>query len=352
MQTKISYTSVSQPLAELGQAANRLSSMISDVQSVCNNISYCTGIGSGTKAELKKAITDIKEHCSCIIQLYNAGDQAMLEYYICENRLAGNNVSAVCSELSAVADATQFTNDFDWGTIRKMVGKFGFAGSVASSMWGLADGGSSVWKNAVKLVETGAGTAQKMADGKLVDLFGTFGKKASTLSDELNKYVYDPSKCSTVAAKNASKIGVAAKWVGVAFSGMLNFVDNFEEYDADYTDSGVYVETITETALDVGAGIATGVAASAIFTAVGVTFPPAWAVGIVAVGVTSVGSMITEGIEARWGIDVKEEISDFVVDATKAAGKVVKDAGKLVGKAVSTTADRISAGWKKFKSWF
>ena len=62
--------------------------------------------------------------------------------------------------------------------------------------------------------------------------------------------------------------------------------------------------------------------------------------------------MINEGIEAVFGVDIKEKVADLAVDAANAVGKIVKDAGKLVGDAISATADCISAGWKKLTSLF
>ena len=349
MQTAVNCTSVCSSAADLKQAAQKLSAIISDAQAVCRGLNSCTGISSGTTAELQRAILTAQENNAAVLRLYSICENAMREYYICENQLARNDVSIIISNTSTSAETE---SDIDWGTIRKMVGKFGVAGSITSSLWGLFEGGAATWKSGVKLIETGAKTIQKMADGKLVDLYGSFASKATTFSDELAKYVYDPSKCTTVAAKNASKISVAAKWVGTGFSALLNFSDNVEEYNADFTDAGMYVETVAETAFDVGVGAVAGVAASAIFTAVGVAFPPAWAVGIVTVGVSSVGNMINEGIEAVFGVDIKEKVADLAVDAANAVGKIVKDAGKLVGDAISATADCISAGWKKLTSLF
>lgn len=352
MRTTVKYTSVNENLAELRQAAKKLAMITSEVQTIYNNIDYTSTIGISSKTQLKKTIADINIQYKNIGQLCTAGEQIMSAYQICEAKLAGYDT--VSGSVSETPKDNQFENNFHWDTVFELIGSFGTVGGITGVLWGTSDGGTAIWKSGVDLVQTGAETAQTMAEGKLVDVFGTFAAEKKTFTDELSKYVYDPSDSTTVAGKNASKINVAAKWVGVAIDGMLNFLDNFEEYNADYTDPGLYIETVSETALDVLVGIGAGVAASSLFAALGVTSPVAFAVGVTAVGITSVGNMAIEGLELLFNkdINIKENISDFVVDKTKAAGKAVVSVGKMVGNAVKSTADCIAAGWKKITNWF
>ena len=238
------------------------------------------------------------------------------------------------------------------------MGGFGIIGSTAKSLWSISEGGSDRWKGVDKLIETGSKYIRKLSEGDDVDLIGFNPGEEFSLSKELGKYVYDGSKYTTVAGKNAAKIGVAAKWVGLGFSTLLNYKDNLEEYNYDLGKGRVYSETIAETALDVSIGYGTSFLASTILVAAA-GGPVGWtaaAAAVVGVGITSVINIATEFVEAKWGIDVKEEISDFAVDVSEAvvegAKKVGKTIKKTVGKAVKGTAKKAKAAWNKIKSIF
>lgn len=348
MQAYVNYTSASRSLSALKQSAGSLSLVIPNVQSIYRELNVCTGIGRGVKVELERVLKDIENHSANIISLYNTGNQAISEYRNCESILAGKDIPADGSNSLAISALNKSVNssyEIDWGPLRKIAGEYGVVGSLFSSAWSMSDGGSAAWVGGVKIFEKAANTIQKFSNGDEISWFGFLKSAPDSLKDQLNKYVYDPSKCKTVAAKNASKFGVAAKWVGLAFSGMINFVENFEEYDADFSNPRLYAETIGETAVDVGFGmfVGAGVAALAGATA------PVWAVGVVSTGVVLGANWVSEKV---FGKDVAELVSDTVLDSAEAVGKLVRETTKKVGNAIHTTAKNISAGWKKIKSWF
>lgn len=357
MQASVDWRGLQYQLPNLKNCVSQIDSLLLEIQSVTRELGANASLAVQIEMQLYKASAQIKNCRASLFQMQNATEKIAFEYCSCEQRLARIG----CEEQETLGN--------NWKTVASFIGSFGLAGKVTDSIYGLSVGGTTHWKSAAKLIETGAKTAQRMADGKLVDIFGTFavGKKIDEFGNfvyespsvlkELRKYVYDPSKCSTVAAKNASKIAVGAKWASLTFSGLLNFNDNFKEFDGDLSNKQMYEETVVETTFDVLTGATIAVLGAAVVGA----SAPVWAAGVAAVGITSGYNVAVEWVDAAFGIDVKETVSDMVIflkDVNKlefakyASKEVVKVTKKFVGKAVSKTADCISAGWKTFKSWF
>lgn len=339
MQTYVDWHNLQANLHNIKNCASQIDSLLSELHAAKKELDYKTTTPQ-IDAQLRKVTTQVIASRKNILLLQNIGEKIVCEYSFCEQNLTNTDILEPA------------TADYNWKTAAKLIGSAGLAGKMVDSIYGLSVGGSTCWKSTAKIVESGAKVAQRMADGKIVDLFGNFAVGNPSLSKELGKYVYDSSKCATVAARNASKIAVGAKWVSLAFSGLLNFNKNFEEFDGNLKNGRMYAETISETAIDVGTGIGIGLLGTLIVGSAA----PVWAAGAVAVGITSVCNVAVEWIETVFNVDVKEVVSDFAVDTYEfvrdTTKKAVSATKKFVGNAVSKTADCISAGWRKFKSWF
>lgn len=353
MQTSVDWRGLQYQLPKLKNCVSQIDSLLPEIQSVTRGLSSNASLTVQIEAQLYKASAQIKNCRDSLFQMQNATEEIASEYCSCELSLARTE------------RPRQETSEYNWKTVSSFVGSFGLAGKVTDSIYGLSVGGTTRWKSVAKLIETGAKTVQRMADGKLVDIFGTLavGKKIDEFGNfvyespsvlkELEKYVYDPSKCSTVVAKGASMFAVAAKWIS---SGFMNFYDNFKEFGGALDNKRMYEETAVETIFDVVTGaIITALGAAAVGASA-----PVWAAGVAAVGITSVYNVAVEWVDAAFGINVKETVSDTVIflkDVNKlefakyAAKEAIKVTKNFVGKAVSKTADCISAGWKTFKSW-
>jgi len=371
LQVTIDGRVLEQSISEMKQHSQKIAALVTEIESIRIITTSQTSSGQSIMSKWKQATADAKAHSTTLQKLHTALGEIQTEYLTCESRLCGQEYVKTTQENNSTTKTSWLSPDWSaaWSVTKDTIKGIGTVGATVNAIIGMSEGGESFAKGTAKLVGTGASMVQKLADGKTVDWFGKLANNGKSLSKELEKYVYDPTKCSTVTAKNASKIGVAAKWVGVGFTTMLNLKDNFEEFDYDFSNGRIYAETATETLIDVGAGVATNLLAYGILAAtagtVAAAAAPVWAVAVVGVGVTSVGNMIFEGIEAISGVDVKEWVSDRVVDAgeaivdgVKTAGKAVgkavskavdgvKEVGKTVGSAVSGTAKKISAGWKK-----
>ena len=140
---------------------------------------------------------------------------------------------------------------------------------------------------------------------------------------------------------HGSKSGIAAKWIGVGLSGVINGFENYEEHGG-FTARAV-AETVSETAIDVGKGIlTTTVVAAGIGAAFGAA--PAVAVAAVSVGVTWAADKICEKVTGK---DLTEFISDTVLDKAEAVGKGVVDAGRNLVNGGKKVIGKITGWWNK-----
>lgn len=354
MQVAMKYSAMNAALASLEHEADCISAFLTTVRSVSKRLERMDGMGDSVKVRLEQVINTMDVQGSHITALRTAGNQALMEYVACENKLAGREYAVADFAQTGLPGQTENKNFFEvnWDPYLSGIGNLGTAGSIISATFGIAYQPESIGKNIAKLVGTGAKMAGKIADGKPIDLLGISTVDAigfsENLAKELDGYIINNSynsKNMSVAAKNASNISAVAKWSGVAISGMVNFLDNFEEYNADLSNPRLYTETIGETVVDLtlGAFVGAGVAAMAGATA------PVWAVGVVSTGAVMAINWVSEEVTGK---NVAELVSDTVLDTVEAAGKYVAAATEYVGNAVSTTIDCISVGWKKFKSLF
>lgn len=346
MQVTINGRMLDQQITEMMHYSQKMATLVSEIESIKITTASHAGSGQSIMSKWKRVAADSKAHSATLQKLHSTLDGIQTEYLACESRLCGQEYVEAEHESDSLTEISWLSPDWSaaWSMTKKAIKGFGTVGSSVAAIIGMSEGGESFAKNTAKLVGSGAKLVQKMADGKTVDWFGKLQVGKPSLKKELSKYIYDPSKCETVVSKNASKIGAAVQWVGLAFDGLLNFKDNMDEFNGDFSNSRMYAETVVETGIDFTVGIGTSLIATAI---VGST-APVWAAGVAAVGIVGVtGSIVSEFVEAKWGIDLKETVSDFVVDIGEKAVDTVKTAGKAVGKAVSGTAKKISAGWKK-----
>lgn len=249
MRVTVDWRGLQCQLPNLKKCVSKIDSLLPEIQAVGRGLSASAGSTTQIKVQLYKTSAQVSACRDSLFQMQSAAEKIASEYCSCEQHL------------SKTESTDQNAAGSNWKTAVSLIGSFGFAGKVADSIYGLSMGGTTRWKSVAKIVETGAKTIQRMADGKVVDIFGTLavGKKidalgnfvyeSPSLSKELGKYVYDPSKCSTVAAKRASKIAVGAAWASLALSGIQNFNDNFKEFDGDLNSKRMYEETIVETAV-------------------------------------------------------------------------------------------------------
>ena len=126
------------------------------------------------------------------------------------------------------------------------------------------------------------------------------------ISELLKKNVkeYQFSRAEDVS----EKIKAGTKWGGVAFVGILNAVDNYEEFGTIHS-KRFWEETLLETTLDVVGGTLVSAIVGGLLAATGMTVGVMWAADVVCGYVQE-----AKGKESK---RVTETISDVVLDAAK-----------------------------------
>lgn len=183
-----------------------------------------------------------------------------------------------------------------------------------------ADVAENGWKKAVK---NGIGISAYMPEGTVPgETFGSYLENA--LKHELSDF--NPATAAENGARNLSSgaqvAKAAAKWGGVALSGVTQGYENYQEYKSGEISAGRAVaEGVIETGVDVGLGIGATAAVGAGLAAAGVVAAPALVVGGIAtaavIGVNAIAK------KASGGKDLGELASDFICDGAESIGSSI-----------------------------
>lgn len=146
---------------------------------------------------------------------------------------------------------------------------------------------------------------------------------------------------------------VGAQWAGVAFSTIINGIDNYSDYEEGKVGAGrAIAETISETAVDIAIGAGATAAVGAAAVALGVS-APAVAVGAaatVAVWAVDTGVRLVTKSLADNGY-IKEEkgltelASDFILDIGEAYIENKVNNITKIGNAISAVSNVIGVKW-------
>lgn len=136
------------------------------------------------------------------------------------------------------------------------------------------------------------------------------------ISELLKKNVkeYQFSRAGDVS----EKIKAGTKWGGVAFVGILNAVDNYEEFGTIHS-KRFWEETLLETTLDVVGGTLVSAIVGGLLAAAGISVAGI-AIAAVTVGVMWAADVVCGYVQEAKGKESKrvtETISDVVLDAAK-----------------------------------
>lgn len=183
-----------------------------------------------------------------------------------------------------------------------------------------ADVAENGWKEAVK---NGIGISAYMPEGTVPgETFGSYLENA--LKQEVSDF--NPATTAANGARNLSSgaqvAKAAAKWGGVALSGVTQGYENYQEYKSGEISAGRAVaEGVIETGVDVGLGIGATAAVGAGLAAAGVVAAPALVVGGIAtaavIGVNAIAK------KASGGKDLGELASDFICDGAESIGSSI-----------------------------
>ena len=120
------------------------------------------------------------------------------------------------------------------------------------------------------------------------------------------------------AEKVSDKIKAGTKWGGLAFVGILNAVDNYEEFGTIHS-KRFWEETLLETALDVVGGTLVSAIVGGLLAAAGISVAGI-AIAAVTVGVMWAADVVCGYVQEAKGKESKrvtEAISDWALDTAK-----------------------------------
>ena len=182
-------------------------------------------------------------------------------------------------------------------------------GGDLESIVGLAD---TLYQTIGGLLEQRA----KDAPDYLEVLRGKFNVENEAISELLknNLKEYRFSKAGNVS----EKIKAGTKWGGVAFTGIFNAIENYEEFGTIHS-KRFWEETLLETAVDVTGESVVSLIVGGLLTAAGISASGV-AVAAVTVGVIWAADVVCGYVQKAKGEESKrltETFSDWVLDAAK-----------------------------------
>lgn len=309
-------------ISGLKSAVGTEKSIISKLSAACRNIDACrnalnTSVCSGYAA-VKRNLGGLEEQVRASSNKVNSMVSALSDIYgaynAAETAVYGNRIGH-----AKVADAQNPTSNF-LDLVSSIVGKFGFGGKAASLIIKALSGDlkeKDLIFGPLKLLEKAVGAVINHNDPN-----GP-GWGRALLGDKVD------SATATAKTKAASK---AVKWAGNVLTVAENTYDNYEEFKdvGGFSNPRFWGETILETGVDLA--LAAGV--GALFAGA-----PVW-VGIVAGGALIYGA--DKAVEHFTGKNLKETVSDFVMDGAE----YVSNAMSSVGNAVSSAWNKITTPWK------
>ena len=300
-------------------------------------------------------------------QLYMNADQKVLGKAVRMNKKAGKKGSSHSTGLETSL-IKAFSDEYSWKDVIKSFGNIGkTAGQVISMFtakswkdWlkiavGTGTTGYKIYKDIVNYSKIGRAVGGKTAAAwflkKQIGLrnVGYASKCKSPLARFRNnlKNTTSPYNLKDAFSPLTGKKGAGAcvaAWAGVALTGVVNAVDNYQEYKTSggkMSKGRMVAETISETVIDtVTTYAATAVVGAAITAATGVVAAPA----VVAIA-TGVGlAAINAGVKSLTGKSATEFISDGILDG----GKAIYEGGKKAVTGAKKAAKAV-AGWFKKK---
>ena len=249
-------------------------------------------------------------------------------------------VGAIGAAVAAAAGGEKWwerVNWFGWNDLWKHVGSFGIVGNLISTIGG-AITEKDPWKKVLGISGGVAKVTEKVANGFSKSDFdwtgfaqGTGKTLKESFASQIDKYNFG------AAEKVSDKIAVGAKWAGAIVTVATKAYDNIVVNKEGNSTGRAIAETVGESAVTIGLGIAVG-------AVVGTIGAPAVVTGAITVGVLWA---IDRGFEAVTGKNAAEFISDTVLDGAQKVVDFASNAGKTIGNAVSSAGKKLGGWWRK-----
>ncbi|MDO4633216.1 MAG: hypothetical protein Q4B01_05100 [Eubacteriales bacterium] len=350
------------------QAARRIASQSERIASVARGLSIEGASRFTLKATLRTLAEENTENANKIILASQALTKSAGLYQQAESKITGRQWNSMIDAVNAGKGAVKNTagkskskeNPFKWKwkDTAKIIGGFGPAGGIIAAGMNIATGESwtTTMKTIVSTIGGGAGVVVEInkcnvnwwkhvigINTNTVEGSNFFSRLASSWGKEVSKLDM------TGAKTTAEKIKVGAKWAGHVLTVASNGIENYNEFKGQKGKVGRAIgETVIESAVDIGLGMAASAAAGALLVGA-----PAFVVA--GVGVAAVWAANGVCKWATGGRDIGEVTADLVMDfgekGVSAAKSAYSSAKKSVGKAYQKTKQGVRTTWNKMTSW-
>ena len=252
---------------------------------------------------------------------------------------------SVCGAKVSIKDPGQATNvggnvavdiakDIGWGFITG-VGTAGKIVDYVNNMW---SGTLTVDKLAKWLPKATGAVAKELENPNWVKSFFGVSNEASEgawkyITKDLKSYIFKSGNESSIA----NKIGVIAKWAGVAVTGVTRFIGNAEEFKdrGGMSNERFWEETVVETVVDVAKATAVGAVVAGLGFA-------GWPAALITTGTLVIADTASNAVFHK---DLTEMVSDGAVDFGEETGfwDRIKSIGTGVKNIVS--CDNVKTKW-------
>lgn len=357
MELSVKFSGLLQAGNSLSEARQQLEQYRTSVDGIKKHCPFSGSSRTSIVKALNYILGEMEQEKDFIRSMEDVLEWSLNSYNSCENKLLTVNAgeSSGGAESGGAGDIhTEGNTPFEWkwSNTWNLVSKAGIIGSTTSVVGNVVTGSgnlktgidsakyvNSIIGSAASAIKDG-GTSVSWAkyltgtNNALKDLdLDSFG---NTFKSSWEQQVSGLSL--TGAETTAAKVKVASKWAGNLLTVAGNAYENYNEMQEDGISAGRAVaETVVESAVDIGVGMAatavSSAAVGAVAAAIGVTAAPALAVGAVAVGVTWAANGVCKWVTG--GKDLGEVAADFVCDVGEGAVQWAKDIGSSVESGLS-----------------
>ncbi len=342
----------------------KLNSLADEIEMVQRNLSFNVKSRARINSQLSSLSKVTQRNANHMSSLASVLSNAAGIYSSAEKRIA-QNANGVASTSSKKENSSSTSNsgsnnnatdnnDWDmtkiWKKILSLFGAFGAVGGIPSLINSIFENNPiDIGKGLLKLVGPGAKMAYKLtgkSDAKWSEILFGAGKTvekgfSANWAKQIEGFKFFSSKTKgmTAAEISSHNTGALAKWGGVFLTALGSFVGNAKEYNYNYSNADMYVETAAETGFSVLStmGVTAAVAAALPATA------PVW---LAALAGTAIVSVVDIAVDHFTGQDLKEWVADGAVWAGEKISKGFESAKNWVGDKVGGIG-RTVAGWFK-----
>ena len=336
---KVCIRDLNNATSEYDRLAGILSQASQSVRSVKQNLRLQVAQRERINSRLNSSASLLSEYQNTLRSFHKAAQQVIALYQANEEKcvnVSGAKFSPDPLQNLPTKGTPAPSSTIGWPEILnrifkdvfKIVGSTGVIGSSVSLGYSIATSNvGSTMKGISKLIGETAKLADNSTGGNVswLDVFKWTKSEdkgfLDNLSDQFKKYSFGENPTAW------KKTSTVAKWAGDVITVGTTWYDNYKEYNGDMGNLGMWAETIVESALDIGSGIAIGAVVAAALGGAPVL--------VVGAATAAAGVFVDWVGDALLGGDWKETVSDGIIKGVSWIGNAVGDVAKKASQGIA-----------------